>query len=221
MLISIAIDGPIGVGKSTTARKTAELLGFTYIDTGAMYRAAALYLLEKGLNIHSETVVSQALPDIVISLSHVNGEQRVFLGERDVSEVIRTQEVAEAASIVASYTCVREKLVAVQKQMAKSGNVVMDGRDIGSKVLPNAQVKIYLDASLEVRTQRRADDLKNRGKNVDFEEVKCDIMVRDERDMTRFDSPLVCVNGADKIDTSYMTIEEVAERIAELARMVM
>jgi len=221
MLISIAIDGPIGVGKSTTARKTAELLGFTYIDTGAMYRAAALYLLERGLNIHSETVVSQALPDIVISLSHVNGEQRVFLGERDVSEVIRTQEVAEAASIVASYTCVREKLVAVQKQMAKSGNVVMDGRDIGSKVLPNAQVKIYLDASLEVRTQRRADDLKNRGKNVDFEEVKCDIMVRDERDMTRFDSPLVCVNGADKIDTSYMTIEEVAERIAELARMVM
>jgi len=212
---AVAIDGPVGVGKSTTARMVAVKLGMTYIDTGAMYRTVALYLLERGINLYAAQVETY-LDDIDIDLRYENGLQHVYLNNRDVTTDIRTQAVSEGASVVAAHKSVREKLVAQQKQLAATGRVVMDGRDIGSHVLPWAQVKIYLDADLDIRAKRRALDLEANGQPADFEEIRRETIVRDERDINRVNSPLIRTPDAVNIDTGLMTRDEVVATIVNI-----
>lgn len=212
---AIAIDGPVGVGKSTTARLVAQKLGMSYIDTGAMYRAVALYNTEKGVDLTNSHYLEQSLANIDIDLKHIEGEQRIFLNGRDVTEAIRTQEISEAASIVAAEMHVRKKLVAMQKRMAKNGKIVMDGRDIGSHVLPWAQVKIYLDADLETRAKRRMKDLESKGQPANFDKIRQETIVRDHRDKTRPISPLIKSADAIYIDTGDMPPHEVADKIIE------
>ena len=207
---AVAIDGPVGVGKSTVARQVAEALNMTYIDTGAMYRAVALYNTKKAVDLHNQAAVTNSLASININLSGKN----VFLNGENITQEIRTQAISEGASIVASYAPVREKLVAEQKKMAETGEVVMDGRDIGSQVLPWAQVKIYLDATVEERAARRAKDLKKKGQPVDINQLRQEVITRDKRDKTREHSPLIQTPDAIYIDTSNMTQNEVANCIA-------
>ena len=216
---AIAIDGPVGVGKSTTARKVAEKLDMTYIDTGAMYRAVALYNIQNGTVLTN--TIKHSLDKINISLTITEGQQRVYLNNIDVTNDIRTQEVSEGASIVASFDFVREKLVKEQQEMAKSKNVVMDGRDIGSNVLPWAQVKIYLDADLDIRTRRRMLDLQAKNQSADFEEIRRDTIIRDERDKNRKNNPLICTEDAVRIDTGLMNPDEVSNAIVEIAKQRM
>ena len=210
---AVAIDGPVGVGKSTQARNVANKLGMTYIDTGAMYRAVALYNIHAGTDPHNEAAIAASLPDINISLSHAGGKQHIFLNGEDITNSIRTQSIAEAASVVASYALVREKLVTEQKKLAATGHVVMDGRDIGSHVLPWAQVKIYLDADIDTRAARRAADLVAKGQQVDMAQIREETIIRDQRDKTRTHSPLVQAHDAIRIDTSHMTPEETTAEI--------
>jgi len=220
---AVAIDGPVGVGKSTTARRVAETLGMTYIDTGAMYRAVALFCTEKKIDLHNATAVESVLSDIDIHLRIANGVQRVYLRDgdkrRDISDDIRTQSISEGASVVAAYKAVREKLVSQQKQLAATGRVVMDGRDIGSHVLPWAQAKIYLDASTETRAKRRVLDLEAKGLPADFEKVREETIIRDERDKNRTNSPLIRTPDAHYIDTGNMSCEEVVETIVNIAKL--
>ncbi|MCL2840732.1 MAG: (d)CMP kinase [Defluviitaleaceae bacterium] len=220
---AVAIDGPVGVGKSTTARIVAEKLGMTYIDTGAMYRAVAFFCTARGVDIHNETTVKSVLKDIDIHLRIESGLQRLYLLEdnkrRDITDDIRTQEASENASVVAAHKCVREKLVAQQKQLAATGRVVMDGRDIGSHVLPWAQVKIYLDASTEIRAKRRCLDLEAKGQPAEFEKVCEETKIRDYRDKTRENSPLIRTPDAHYIDTGKMTREEVVDNIVNIAKL--
>jgi len=215
---AIAIDGPVGVGKSTTARLVAKKLNMAYIDTGAMYRAVALYQIENGLDMHNHETLEKSLDGISISIYNVGGFQRVYLNKRDVTDCIRTQEVSEGASVVAANIRVREKLVAQQRQMASSGRVVMDGRDIGSFVLPWAQVKIYLDAELDTRAKRRTLDLESKGQPADFATVREETITRDERDKNRKHSPLIRTPDAIYLDTGFMTPEETADAIINLVQ---
>ena len=215
---AIAIDGPVGVGKSTTARKVSEKLGMTYIDTGAMYRAVALYNIQLENDLTNAEEIEHSLDKINITLSVIEGQQRVFLNDVDVTENIRTQEVSESASIVAAFDFVREKLVREQQNMAKSKNVVMDGRDIGSNVLPWAQVKIYLDADLDIRARRRMLDLQAKKLSAHYGDIHNDTIIRDERDINRKINPLICTEDAIRIDTSFMGIDEVANTIVEIAK---
>jgi cytidylate kinase len=210
---AIAIDGPMGVGKSTTARFVAKKLNMAYIDTGAMYRAVALYQIQNGLDMHSTDSLEKSLQSITISIKNVNGNQRIILNNHDVTDLIRAQEVSEGASVVATNLRVREKLVAQQRQMASSGRVVMDGRDIGSHVLPRAQVKIYLDASLETRAKRRMLDLQSKGQPADPETVRKETIIRDERDKNRKHSPLIQAQDAIYLNNGFMTPEETADEI--------
>ena len=210
---AVAIDGPAGVGKSTAAKNVANKLGMTYIDTGAMYRAVALYNTRVGTNLQDEATVAASLPDININLSHTNGKQRISLNGEDITNAIRTQAVSEGASVVASYAPVREKLVSEQKNLATTGQVVMDGRDISSHVLPWAQVKIYLDADVETRAARRAADLLLKGQPADMPQILEETIIRDQRDKTRTHSPLVQAPDAIRIDTTRMTPDEVTEAI--------
>ena len=211
--IAIAIDGPAGVGKSTTARLVAKKLGYTYIDTGAMYRAVAFYLIEKGVDLFNESSVVHASKDVAVSL---DVRQNVYVNGVDVTAKIRTQEVSEFASVVASYAQIRFKLVNLQRSIAKIQNVVMDGRDIGTLVLPNANLKIYLDADVDIRAKRRFDELLAKGLNPNFEEVKNETKVRDGRDISRKESPLVQTSDAVLIDTGHKSIEEVVAEIVSL-----
>jgi len=206
---AVAIDGPGGVGKSTTARQVAARLNMTYIDTGAMYRAVALYNLRQGTPPQNQAAVIASLPHINITLKN----QQIYLNGEDVTTHIRTQAISDATSVMASYAPVREKLVALQKNLAKTGEIVMDGRDIATHVLPWAQVKIYLDASIEVRAQRRALDLAAKGQPADIIKIREEIAARDHRDKNREHSPLVEAPGAIRIETSNMTKEEVIEHI--------
>ena len=206
---AVAIDGPGGVGKSTVAKAVAYRLGMTYIDTGAMYRAVALYNIRRGANLHDEAAIAASLPHINIALS----KQHIFLNGEDITQDIRTQAVSEGTSVIASYAPVREKLVAVQQKLAASGEVVMDGRDIASHVLPWAQVKIYLDAEVDIRAARRAADLAAKGQPADITKIREEIITRDNRDKTRTNSPLIQTPDAIYIDTSNMLPEEVIERI--------
>ena len=211
---AIAIDGTMGVGKSTVAKLLAQMLGITYIDTGAMYRVVALYSIQNGLTSPAE--IENSLQYIDIGLRHVNGAQQVFLNGLDVTELIRTQEISDVTSkLVAINEAVRQKLVAQQRDIAKTGAVVMDGRDIGSQVLPGAQVKIYLDASPKIRARRRTLELEGKGQPVDYETVLAETILRDERDKTRQISPLVQASDAIYIDNGHMTVQETAEKIAE------
>ena len=214
---AIAIDGTMGVGKSTVAKLLAQMLGITYIDTGAMYRVIALNSLQNGLTGPKQ--IEDSLQNITIDLRYQNGAQRVFLNGNDVTDLIRTQEISDITSkYVATNEAVRKKLVAQQQELAKTSAVVMDGRDIGSEVLPNAQVKIYLDASPQIRARRRTLELESKGQPANYETVLEETIQRDERDKTRQISPLVQTPDAIYIDTGHITPQEVAAKIAEYVK---
>lgn len=216
MSFNIAIDGPAGAGKSTIAKKVAAALSFIYVDTGAMYRAMGLYCIQKGLPLKEESAISEACKDITVEIRYENKEQQVILNGENVSAAIRAEEVGNAASTVSVYKAVREKLTQLQKSLAASTDVVMDGRDIGSAVLPRAQVKIYLTASAHTRAMRRYKELEAKGIKSDIAVIEADINERDHRDMTREISPLCQAWDAVLIDSSDMSIDEVTEAIIKL-----
>ena len=215
---NIAIDGPAGAGKSTIARKTAAKLGFIYVDTGAMYRAMALYFLRKGIDRGDEKAIEAACGEITISLEYREGVQKVFLNGEDVSGLIRTEEVSAMTSAVSVYSAVRQKLLELQRELARSENVIMDGRDIGTCVLPCAQTKIYLTAGSRVRAERRFKELEEKGEMCNLEEIEQDIIERDYRDMHRDIAPLKQAEDAVYIDSSRMSIDQVAQAIVDAAR---
>jgi cytidylate kinase len=215
----IAIDGPVGAGKSTVAKLVARKLGYLYVDTGAMYRAVALKALRSGMDINDPIVMAMLAEATDIQLQQQgDGSVRVFLDGEDVTEAIRTPEVSEASSIVSAHEGVRKVLAERQKAMAELGGVVMEGRDIQTVIAPDAEVKIFLTASLEERAKRRWLELQQKGISVSYEEVLQEVKERDERDKTRAIAPLRKAPDAVEIDTTGMTPEEVAEKIVELAR---
>ena len=214
MGINIAIDGPAGAGKSTIAKKVAKELSFIYVDTGAMYRAMALYLLEKGIS--GDEKISEACHDADISIRYENGEQQVILNGKNVTAFLRKEEVGKTASTVAKYGKVREKLVSLQQKIASENDVIMDGRDIGTVVLPNAEVKIYLTASSRVRAERRYKELQEKGETCDLDQIEKDIILRDEQDMNREISPLRQADDAVLVDSSDMSIEEVVNCLSDI-----
>lgn len=213
---NIAIDGPAGAGKSTIAKLIAKKLGYIYVDTGAMYRAMALYLLREGVDKESAPAIEEACKKADISIEFINGEQVVTLNGENVNGLIRTEEVGKMASVSSVNPKVREKLVALQQKLASEKSVVMDGRDIGTVVLPDAYLKIYLTASANVRAKRRFDELSLKGEHCDFDVILKDIIERDERDMTREISPLRQADDAVLLDSSDMTIEMVANKVIAL-----
>lgn len=216
--MNIAIDGPAGAGKSSIAKLVAKQLSFIYVDTGAMYRAIALYFLKQGIEPSEQEKVESRCDEIDIRLAYEDGAQQIYLNGERVSEEIRKEQVGNNASVVAAYGEVRKKLVALQQQMAADSDVIMDGRDIGTVVLPNAEVKIYLTASPAVRAERRYKELKEKGIDCDLKQIEKDIIARDEQDMNREISPLKQAEDAVLVDSSYMTIEEVVERIVEMVK---
>ncbi len=215
--VSIAIDGPAGAGKSTIAKAVAKKLGFIYVDTGAMYRAMALYFLQNGIAAEDEEKICSVLDDVKIGIEYEGGIQQVYLNGEIVNDKIRTEEVSHMASASSVYPKVRIKLVELQRAIAEGADVIMDGREIASYVLPNADLKIFLTASVETRAKRRFDELKAKGEEVDLEEIKKDIEERDYRDSHREFAPLVRVPEAVLVDTSDMTIDEVERKIIGLA----
>lgn len=212
----IAIDGPAGAGKSTIAKKLAEKLQFVYIDTGAMYRTLALACLKKGVDIEDEELVSETAEKADIDIRYIDGVQHMFLEEEDVSSEIRTEEVSKAASATSKFLRVRERLVSLQQELGERYDVVMDGRDIGTVVLPHADLKIFMTASVEVRAMRRYKEYQEKGIPCDLEELKEDIAQRDHNDTHRANSPLRQAEDAVLLDTSDMTIEEVADAIIRI-----
>lgn len=213
MSYTIAIDGPAGAGKSTIAKRVAKELSFIYVDTGAMYRAMGLYFLRKGILPEEQEKIEASCEDIQVSITYENGEQQVLLNGENVSKEIRQEEVGNMASKTSVNQKVREKLVALQRELAEIENVVMDGRDIGTQVLPNATVKIYLTASTAERAKRRYLELQEKGMNGSLEEIEADIKERDHRDMTREISPLRQAEDAVLVDASFMSIDEVVEAV--------
>lgn len=216
--MNIAIDGPAGAGKSTIARLAAQRLGFLYVDTGAMYRAIALYLLDAKTDIENEEKLKTALAHIKINIAYEKDVQHVFMNLQDVSAEIRSEKVGNMASRVATFPQVREKLLDLQRDIAAKNDVLMDGRDIGTNILPNAELKIYLTASVEVRAKRRYDELILMGGRPKLDVIKEDIEKRDYQDMNREIAPLRQAEDAVLIDSSDMTIEEVVAKILELAK---
>lgn len=212
-MINIAIDGPAGAGKSTLARWAAQELGYVYVDTGALYRAVALYMLERGINVTDARAVSNALAAVTVELKYVDGEQRVYLCGENVSSVIRTPEVSMGASSVSAIPKVREFLFDLQQEIAASNNVIMDGRDIGTVVLPHAEVKIFLTASPEERAQRRYDELIAKGTKVEYEDVLADVKQRDYNDSNRPIAPLKPAEDSIIVDTTGLTLEESAQTL--------
>ena len=218
--MKIAMDGPAGAGKSSIARLVAKEMNFVYVDTGAMYRAMALYFLKQGIDTKDEGLVSENCSQIRIELAYEDGVQKIYLNGEDVSTDIRQEEVGKNASVVARYTAVREKLVDLQREIAANGDVIMDGRDIGTVVLPDAEVKIYLTASVEVRAERRYKELRDKGETCDLAQIQRDITLRDEQDMNREVSPLRQAEDAVLVDTSDLTMPEVVKKIKEIAGQV-
>ena len=216
MSFQIASDGPSATGKSTLAKALAKELSFIYIDTGAMYRAVGLYNIRKNIDLNNEADVVNTLKDISIDIKYIDKEQRIFLNGEDVSNQIREEIVGTAASIVSTYKKVREVLVDLQRSLANVQNVIMDGRDIGTVVLPNASLKIFLTASSEERTKRRYLELKEKGKDVSIEDVAKELKERDERDTKRANSPLTKAEDAILVDTTNMNIEQTIEYIKKL-----
>lgn len=213
---SIAIDGPAGAGKSTIARRIAKQLGYIYIDTGAMYRAMGLYFLRNNIEPSETEKLEQACQKVDISIRFMNGEQQVLLDSENVNALIRTEEVGNMASNCSVNPSVREKLVELQRKLANNENVVMDGRDIGTHVLPNADLKVYLTASSKVRAMRRYKELVHKGIACDIKEIEEDIIARDARDMNRDISPLRQAEDAVLLDSSDLTLDEVATTIIDL-----
>ena len=218
MSFNVAIDGPAGAGKSTVAKSVAALKNFIYVDTGAMYRAMALYFLRQGIDKTDENAINAVLDKVEITIRYENGAQQVILNGRDVSGKIRTEAVGNAASVVSAYRAVRQALLALQQNLAKTSNVIMDGRDIGTCVLPNAQTKIYLTASSHVRAVRRYKELTEKGQMCNLEEIEQDIIDRDYRDMHREIAPLTQAADAVLLDSSEMTIDQVVDGIIGAAR---
>jgi len=210
---SIAIDGPAGAGKSTIAKKVSAKLGYIYLDTGAMYRAVALKAIQSGMDTKNQQGLAGIMDKLDIAISHDNNLQKIFLDGADVSEAIRTAEVSAGASNVAAFPEVRLKMVELQRRIAAGADVVMDGRDIGSYVLPDADLKIFLTASVEERARRRFEELLQKGQQVTFEAVRQEMVQRDENDSSRALAPLIKVPDAIEIDSTALEIEEVVEKI--------
>lgn len=215
---NIAIDGPAGAGKSTIAKKVAKELGFVYVDTGAMYRAMALYFIRKGIPAEDEGAISAACREISIKITYENGEQQVLLNGENVSGLIRAEEVGNMASATSCYPRVRETLLELQRELAGNSDVIMDGRDIGTCVLPEADCKIYLTASTHVRAVRRYKELEEKGVICRLEDIENDIAERDKRDMSREIAPLKQAEDAVYVDASAMDISQVVARIIEIAK---
>lgn len=213
MVHNIAIDGPAGAGKSTVAQKVAKELSFVYVDTGAMYRAMALYLLRKGVNREEPDEIGEACQNAEISIEYQNGEQIVLLDGENVNAHLRTEEVSAMASVSSAVPRVREKLLDLQRKLARTMSVVMDGRDIGTTILPDADVKIYLTASSLTRARRRYLEYQEKGEACDLAEIQKMIEERDQRDMTREISPLCQAEDAVLVDSSELTIDETVEKI--------
>lgn len=215
---SIAIDGPAGAGKSTVAKEIAKRLNFIYIDTGAMYRAFGLYYLKNNISLDNEEDVNKYVSLVTIEMENQDGENKLFLNQEDVTKEIRTEEASRGASKVSVYPKVREKMVELQQEIASKNNVVMDGRDIGTVVLPEATLKIYLTASVLVRAERRYKEQMEKGMDVNLEDIKKDIEERDYRDMNRETSPLKQASDAILVDTSSMNKDEVISEILKLCQ---
>ena len=213
MVHNIAIDGPAGAGKSTVAQKVAKELSFVYVDTGAMYRAMALYLLRKGVNREEPDEIGEACQNAEISIEYQNGEQIVLLDGENVNAHLRTEEVSAMASVSSAVPRVREKLLDLQRKLARTMSVVMDGRDIGTTILPDADVKIYLTASSLTRARRRYLEYQEKGEACDLAEIQKTIEGRDQRDMNREISPLCQAEDAVLVDSSELTIDETVEKI--------
>ncbi len=216
MIYSIALDGPGGAGKSTIAKQVAKRRGIVYVDTGAMYRAIALYMLKNNVDIHNEELVVSQLENVDIRLEYREGAQCVILNGEDVSTAIRENEVSMAASVTSAYKQVRAFLMDTQRNVAKTTSVIMDGRDIGTVVLPDAQVKIFLSADSRVRAQRRFAELQAKGDNTPFEEVLADIEKRDWQDTHRKEAPLRQADDAVLLDTSFLDFEQAVQAVLNI-----
>ena len=226
-MISVAIDGPVGAGKSSVARESAKRLGFIYVETGALYRGVALYSVRKGLikeegkDAEFSEKIAALLSEITVELKIEDGVQRIYLCGEDVSEEIRLPEISMAASAVSAVPAVREFLLGLQRDIAKNNNVLMDGRDIGTVVLPEAQVKIFITASPEIRAKRRYDELVEKGVETTLEQVLNDLNRRDYQDSHRAVAPLKMADGAVLLNTSDLTFEESVESVVKLAKSAM
>ena len=214
-MINVAIDGPAGAGKSTIARLAAEKLGYIYVDTGALYRAVGLKFSKTGADISSDKDIERVLSGTAVDIRFSGGEQHVFLDGEDVSGLIRTPEASMMASAVSAKPAVRAFLLEMQRQLARENNVIMDGRDIGTYVLPNADLKIYLTASVEERAKRRFLEMQEKGETADLESICEDIRKRDENDMNREFAPLKQAEDAILVDSSDMSFSEVVEEIVK------
>lgn len=221
MSMNVAIDGPAGAGKSTIAKRVAKEMGYIYVDTGAMYRSLALYFIRLGIDKDDEKRISEACKDADVTIDYVNGEQQVVLNGENVTGLIRTEEVGNMASASSVFKDVRTKLVALQQKLAESKDVIMDGRDIGTCVLPGAQVKVFLTASVDERANRRYKELVEKGENPNLDKIKADIEERDYRDSHRENSPLRQADDAVLVDSSDMTIDEVVSTIIDLCKSKM
>ena len=216
--ISVAIDGPAGAGKSTIAKRVAKELGYLYVDTGAIYRTVGYHMSLMGIGPKDADGIARCIDDVNIEIAYgEDGTQRMLLNGVDVTDKIRTPEMSLMASGVAAQPCVRTYLLDMQRELARTHNVVMDGRDIGTVVLPDAPVKVYLTASAEVRADRRYKELIAKGEDVRFEDVYIDVVKRDEADMTRKIAPLKCADDAEVLDCSYLTIDQV---VAEMKAII-
>ena len=218
MSFSIAIDGPAGAGKSTIAKKIAKELGYVYVDTGAMYRALAIHFLKHGLKPEDTEGIKKACKNAVVTLQYEDGVQQVYLNGENVTAMLRQEEVGNMASVSSAIPEVRAQLLELQRDLAKEQDVVMDGRDIGTNILPNADVKVYLTASVEERARRRYKELQEKGVTCNLAEIAHDIEERDTRDMNREIAPLKQAEDATFVDSSDMSIEEVVEAIVNLCK---
>lgn len=215
---NVAIDGPAGAGKSTIAKLVAKEKGYIYVDTGAMYRGLAIHFLDKGIQPQETEKVIEACKDAEVTIAYEDAVQHVYLNGKDISSRLRNEEVGNMASVTSAIPEVRKKLLELQQNLAKTQNVIMDGRDIGTCVLPHADVKVYLTASVETRAKRRYQELQEKGEDCNLEEIAHDIEERDRRDMTRETAPLKQAEDAVLVDSSDMTIAEVVKTIVDLCR---
>ena len=218
MGFNIAIDGPAGAGKSTIARRTAQELSFIYVDTGALYRALAVFLVDEGVSPEDTEKVKEAVKSVKVLIAYENGEQQVLVNGKNVTDRLRAESVGNMASTISAIPAVRAALLDLQRDLAKAHDVLMDGRDIGTNVLPDAELKIYLTASVETSAERRYRDLQEKGVEKPLSEIKKEIEERDHRDMTRAIAPLKQAEDAVYLDTSHMNIDEVVEAIRKLYR---
>lgn len=218
MAYNIAIDGPAGAGKSTIARAVAKKMNLIYVDTGAMYRAIALFLIRQKTDLQNQDKIIEQCKSADVTIRYENDVQVVYLNGENVNAYLRTEEVGSAASVISSIAKVREKLVELQRRLAAESDCIMDGRDIGTCVLPKAQTKIYLTASSSVRAKRRFDELTAKGESCELEKIQADIEERDHRDMSREISPLRQAEDAVLVDTSAMTIQEAVDRIIAICK---